>query len=295
MEMNISDMDVSDIALPSGTVLHGKYQINTIYYWGHTGIVYLSTDQDSGRTVVIKEYCPYYLANRDMDGKTVICKGKSFEKKYLQAFEAFAKECMIVQKMSDLNRPYAGCTLQYIDYFEENSTIYLVTELVEGKSLEEYILQGEEFSVRNVCLSLVKIVRQVHKRGIIHRDIKPSNIILSKEGKVVLIDYGSACYIGESNADVVFVSRGFSAPELYRNEKSGVETDIYSIGALLYYVLTDYQLPAANEIEDEREIPFISEFTPISTLLQHIIFQTLKLRRKKRLKHLGVLQWILSI
>lgn len=294
MEMNISDIDVSDIALPAGTLLHGKYRIDTIYYWGHTGIVYLSTDVQTNKTIVVKEYCPYYLANRDMDAKTVICKGRSFEKSFKQAFLAFQKECLIVKKMSDLNKPYPGCTLQYIDYFEENETIYLVTELVEGNSLEEYILNGEEFPVRNVCLSLVKIVRQVHKRGIIHRDIKPSNIILSKDGQVVLIDYGSACYKEEKNAEVVFVSRGFSAPELYRDEKSGFETDIYSIGALLYYVLTDYQLPAANEIEDEKEIPPISEFTPISAMLEYLIMKSMRLKRQKRLRHLGVLQWILS-
>lgn len=294
MEMNISDIEVSDIALPAGTLLHGKYRIDTIYYWGHTGIVYLSTDMQTDRIVVVKEYCPYYLSNRDLDGKTVICKGKTFEKNFRQAFLAFQKECLIVKKISDLNKPYRGCTLQYIDYFEENETIYLVTELVEGNSLEEYILNGKEFSVRNVCLSLVKIVRQVHKRGILHRDIKPSNIILSKEGKVVLIDYGSACYIDEKEAEVVFVSRSFSAPELYRQEKSGVETDIYSIGALLYYVLTDYQLPAANEIEDEKEIPPISEFTSISFLLEDLILKSLSIKRKKRLKHLSILQWILS-
>ena len=102
MEMNISDIDVSDIALPSGTLLHQRYQIDTIYYWGQTGIVYLSTDQTNGKVVVIKEYCPYYLANRDLDRKTVICKGKGYKKSYLQARDAFAKECKIVQKLRRL-------------------------------------------------------------------------------------------------------------------------------------------------------------------------------------------------
>lgn len=295
MEMNISDIDVSDIALSPGTLLYNRYRIDTIYYWGHTGIVYLSTDVEMGKTVVVKEYCPYYLANRDMDGRTVLCKGKSLEKSFKQALAAFAKECSIVQKMSDLNTPYEGCTLQYIDYFEENGTIYLVTELVKGKSLEEYILNGEEFPVREVCLSLVKIVRQIHKRGIIHRDIKPSNIILSDDKKVVLIDYGSACYKKEKDAEVVFVSRGFSAPELYLNEKSGVETDIYSIGALIYYVLTDYQLPAANEIEDENDIPKISEFTSVSRMLEYVILKAIRRKKHRRHRNLNILQWILSI
>lgn len=293
--MNISDFDVSDIALAQGTLLHSKYRIDTIYYWGQTGIVYLSTDISAGRTVVVKEYCPYYLANRDLDGSTVICKGISFEKRFQKARESFAKECLIVQKMSDLKTPYPGCTLQYIDYFEENETIYLVTELVEGKSLEEYLLDGENFSVRNVCRALVSIVKQVHRRGIIHRDIKPSNIILTKDKKVVLIDYGSACYRGDKDAGVVFVSRGFSAPELYLGLKSGFDTDIYSIGALIYYLLTDYQLPAANEITDDKEIPRISEFTDISGLLQYMIMKSIRQSRRKRLRHLCILQWVLDI
>lgn len=295
MELNVSDINVSDIALASNTLLHKRYRIDSIYYWGHTGIVYLSTDTIQNKTVVVKEYCPYYLANRDMDRTTVICKGKTFQKSFEQAKNAFEKECMIVQKMSDLDKPYPGCTLQYIDYFKENETIYLVTELVEGKSLEEYILEGDDFSIRNIMLSLVKITRQIHKRGIIHRDIKPSNIILTEEGKVVLIDFGSACYRKEENADVVFVSRGFSAPELYQNQKSDYGTDIYSIGALLYYLLTGYMLTAANEIENDKDVPYISEFIPISGYLQHFVMKCIRLKRKKRLHHLIILQWVLTI
>ena len=72
------EIDVYDIALENGSKLKDRYLIEQVYYWGHTSILYLATDTLTKERVAVKEFCPYFYANRDMDGKTVICKGKRY-------------------------------------------------------------------------------------------------------------------------------------------------------------------------------------------------------------------------
>ena len=164
-----------------------------------------------------------------------------------------------------------------------------MTEKINGKSLQDYIENGENFSVRDTMKNLVAIVRQIHKQGVVHCDIKPSNIILCEDGKVVLVDFGSACEKKGKRNKMAFVSRGFSAPELYHDGKIDFKTDIYSIGAVLYYMLTDYQLPSPDDYEEEEDIPPISEFIDIPAALEKIIMRTLHRDRRKRL---GSLLWL---
>lgn len=285
-------MYVEDIALKTEQILHERYVLEEVYYVGHTSIVYLCMDRHTDKIVVVKEYCPHRLANRDMDGRSVICRNEC-RKQYGQAYAVFQKEIEIVKKLQGLKKPYCNCVIQYVDSFMENETLYLVTELVEGKSLEEYISEGKNYSIRECMLSLVKIVEQIHKMGILHRDIKPANIIVQPDGRITLIDFGSACYSRESGSQLQFVSRGYSAPELYNGEVSTKQTDIYSIGALLYYILTDYQLPPVNELEEGDAIPSISEFRSVPLKLEKAVMKAIEPDRSKRAKNLMQLKFIL--
>lgn len=284
-------MYVEDIALETGTILYNRYILEEVYYVGQASIVYLSKDVNENKRVVVKEYCPYKLANRDLDGKTVVCKN-SRKQQYIEAYRAFQQEIKIVQDIKCTDKCCEKNVLQYIDSFSENETLYLVTEYVEGTSFDECIENKKTYSMKKSMLALIHTVRQIHEMGILHRDIKPSNIIIKPDGDITLIDFGSACYIGSEN-NIQFVSRGYSAPELYTGNISSYQTDIYSIGALLYYILTGYQLPAANEIEEGEKIPYISEFTDVSEVLESAIMQTLEQEPEKRIKDLSQLEIIL--
>lgn len=288
-------MNVEDIALKMGVSLHGRYNVQEVYYMGHTSIVYMGYDAVLKKRVVIKEYCPYKLANRDMDGVSIICKSNSLQKAYHEAYRAFEQEVEIVQKVSGLKEPYENCTLKYLDAFYENQTMYLITELVEGISLEECIQKGIVYSIRSCMLDLVRIVTQIHNMGILHRDIKPSNIIIRPDGRIVLIDYGSACYKDGEKTQLQFVSRGYSAPELYTGGRSGFQTDTYSIGALLYYILTDYQLPAPNEMDEDDEIPNVGEIHPVPKKLERIVMRSIDRNPRKRTRQLKKLEAMLMI
>ena len=289
-------IEVSDIALAPRVVLHQRYEIREVHYLGQTGIVYFGEDFQENREIVIKEFMPYSIANRDMDGKTVICKSKGYKDQFQQFKKAFDAECECILRLKGLEKPYDGCVLKYLDSFRENGTRYLINEKIKGKSLQDYIENGEDYSIRSTMQQLVAIVRQIHKRGIIHCDIKPSNIILDDEDKhVTLIDFGSARFKKEKQNDMVFVSRGYSAPELYHGGKIDYRADIYSIGAVLYYVLTDSQLPEPDDYDEQEDIPPISDFIDIPPLLEKVILSALNKNKKKRFKSIFLLQLMLQM
>ena len=94
---------------------------------------------------------------------------------------------------------------------------------------------------------------------------------------------------------MVFVSRGYSAPELYHGGKIDYRADIYSIGAVLYYVLTDSQLPEPDDYDEQEDIPPISEFIDIPPLLEKVILSTLNRNKEKRFKSIFLLQLMLQM
>lgn len=288
-------VEVSDIALPENTILKNKYRIDEVHYLGHIGIVYFGIDLDEHAEVVIKEFMPYKIANRDLNGRDVVCRSAGCRKQFAQAREAFEQECEYVHKLCKIKKPYSGCVIKYLDSFAENETSYLITEKIHGKSLQDYLENGTDFSVRKTMNMLVDIVRQVHKKGIIHCDIKPSNIVVQKDGRIVLIDFGSACYKKKKGDEMLFASRGYSAPELYQGGKIDKKTDIYSIGAILYYMLTDCQIPAPDDYDENEEIPSISELISIPPLLEMVIMKSIQRNRSKRLSSLILMKIVLNI
>lgn len=288
-------VEVSDIALPENTILKYRYRVEEVHYLGHTGIVYFGVDLDDHSEVVIKEFMPYRIANRDMNGKDVICKSEGCRNSFNRARVAFEQECEYVYKLRDVKKPYPGCVIQYHDSFTENETTYLITDKIRGKSLQDYLENGVDFSVRETMKMLVDVVMQIHKKGIIHCDIKPSNIVVQEDGRIVLIDFGTACYKNKAEDEMLFASRGYSAPELYHGGKIDEKTDIYSIGAILYYMLTDSQLPAPDDMDDAEEVPALSEMISIPPLLEWVIMKSIQRNRSKRLGSLFLMKIVLKL
>ena len=249
--------------LTSGTLLErGKYRIISTLGRGGFGITYLAEQVLARRKVCIKEFFPkdFYKRDEGSDSISILSQGQASTMSRFK--EKFLKEAQTIAALDHAN------IIHILDVFEENNTAYYVMEYVEGESLNEVVkhcgamAEGEAVEyVRQVASAL----EYLHERKIMHLDIKPGNIMLrSKDNHVVLIDFGLSKHYDEQSGEAtsttpVGVSHGYAPMEQYK--QGGVntfspETDIYSLGATLYYLLTGQRPPeAASLINDPLEFP----------------------------------------
>jgi len=130
------------------------------------------------------------------------------------------------------------------DFFEENDTAYIVMEYLTGKTLYETIQARNEPLPADRCIQIAQAVchalRDIHAAKILHRDVSPDNIFLCRGGAVKLIDFGTARFAGEEESRLTIeLKPGFAPPEQYEKvNRQGPWTDIYALGATLYFALT---------------------------------------------------------
>lgn len=127
------------------------------------------------------------------------------------------------------------------DIEENEESVFIVEEYIQGVSLQSLISQKRHFTVREVIrltLELCDILEYLHGNGIFHYDIKPDNIIYNIDtGTLRLIDYGNAHKAG-STSDIRMGTRMFAAPEMYGKGHTGAQSDVYSIGVVMLLLLT---------------------------------------------------------
>ena len=146
------------------------------------------------------------------------------------------------------------------DVGEENGIYYIVMELVEGITLKNYIEKKSRLSVKEAVSIAIQIalgIEAAHNNKIIHRDIKPQNVIISKEGRVKVTDFGIAkAATSNTITSNVMGSVHYTSPEQARGGYSDAKSDIYSMGITLYEMLTG-------------KVPFNGE-TTVSIAIKHI-------------------------
>jgi predicted Ser/Thr protein kinase len=140
----------------------------------------------------------------------------------------------------------------FTDEFQDDSTVCIVREYVEGKPLNQYIAERHPSNQEIIAIAtaLCDILIYLHgqQSPVIHRDIKPQNVIMKDDGQVVLIDFDIArVYNSESETDTQFFgTREYAPPEQYGFSQTDSRTDIYSFGILLRYMLTGIERENAN-------------------------------------------------
>lgn len=184
------------------------------------------------------------------------------------------------------------------DVGEENGVHYIVMELVEGITLKRYIEKKARLSTKEavtIAIEISKGIEAAHNNHIIHRDIKPQNIIISKEGKVKVTDFGIAkAATSNTITSNVMGSVHYTSPEQARGGYSDEKSDIYSLGITMYEMLTG-KVPfngettvaiAIKHIQEEIEFPeeLLSEI-PIS--LQQIVFKCCQKSPDRRYPSMG--------
>ena len=251
--------------LVPGTVLAGRYILGQAIGSGGFGIVYRALDSKLETIVAVKEFFVSRLVTRAEGTKDIIVTKNSMEE-FLYRKDRFLAEARNMAKFGNhRNIP------NVFNFFEENGTAYIVMELLEGMTLNDYLKQeGGKIDIDLAVMIAAEIgnaLKSLHQQKIIHRDVAPDNIFIcqDKDLKIKLMDLGAA-KLADKSADVIdiILKPGYSPIEQY-NESSiiGPWTDIYALGATLYVMVTGEKPDEATnrKIEDSLKSPM--ELNPL--------------------------------
>jgi serine/threonine protein kinase len=205
----------------------------------------------------------YKVADRAHEGKVLAVKELRPDKVHgagaRDALVQFQTEARILARLTHPNLP------KVYDYFSQQGASYLVMEYIRGRTLEQMLDSHRRKPVdEQLALSwALQICRAMHflsvqkPRPIVFRDMKPSNIMIAHDGRVKLIDFGIARFFKDEQDEDTYVygTPGYAAPEQYGTGQTDVRSDLYSLGATLYYCLTGKHPPHnARELPDPRRM-----------------------------------------
>lgn len=206
---------IGGIHLRNGDILAQKYEMNQILGQGGMSKVYLCRDIKTNKLWAAKE-----IRKQDKEEIDLLAEPKLLK-----------------------NLDHPGIP-QVVDVIEEEQYIYIIESYIEGETLDNKVKRVGVVQYEEICsiaLQLCNIFEYLHSFNppIIYRDLKPSNIMISPQGKVVLIDFGTSrrYKINKENDTVFMGSKGYAAPEQYGLAQSTEQTDIYGLGATMYYMV----------------------------------------------------------
>lgn len=221
--------------LTAGTILGDRYEIIEVIGSGGMADVYKAKCHKLNRYVAIKVLRHEYATDQS----------------FVSKFRAEA------QAAAGLMHPNI---VNVYDVGEENGLYYFVMELVEGITLKHYIEKKIRLTVKEAVSIAIQVsmgIEAAHNNGIIHRDIKPQNIMISKEGKVKVADFGIAKAVSSDTiTSHAMGSVHYTSPEQARGGYSDTKSDIYSIGITLFEMVTGH-------------VPFDGE-TTVAIAIKHI-------------------------
>ena len=242
-----------EYALPLQTILYGKYLVGKVLGQGGFGITYIGWDIALERKAAIKEYYPSGQVSRSPGTRNLTWyTTEAAEQAHRDGIQMFLKEARKMSKVDGIPG-----VVRVLDLFQENGTAYIVMEFIEGVTLKAKLQQTGPLpweQVRELFLSVIQTMAQVHKAGLVHRDLSPDNIMLLPDGSVKILDLGAAkdLSINSGASSMQVAKSGFSPLEQYTQRGgSGPWTDVYSMAATIYYTLTGKLPPNAIDRLDK--------------------------------------------
>ena len=275
------------------TLLHEKYQIKKVLGQGGFGITYLAYDQTLQQNVAIKEYFPVKIVRRlgntlrkgqgeyELSATAMVYPQNGQEEKYLNGMQNFLEEAQVLFGKFDVEGLAA-----VKDYFEENGTAYIVMEYLSGPTLQEYEKEHKgkisEKQAEILLEPVINALAYIHSIGIVHCDISPDNLIFNKEGQLKLIDFGAAKN-KKKEKEEQYCKGGYTAPEQYlEKEFVGPWSDVYSLCAVWYEMLTGIKVPTAVERLQKDRLKNMTMASEVSEQTNNILKKGLSLEIQKR-------------
>lgn len=269
--------------LQSGERLNKRYSVINVMGFGAFGVAYECFDNNTQRNVVVKEYMPSYLVSRGINGRDVEPLSDEAEVTFSIGVTAFVDES---KKLVDNE---VSCVPRMLEYFRQNNTSYVVTELVHGESLTSIIRRKGKLSYHatiTIITSVLQGLRKLNKIGIIHGDICPDNIIVDSEGGTYLLDYNLSDFNKNvyTQRDSGKLRAGYSALEMYyMNMEQGPWTDVYAAAATMYKMLTGVTVPSAIKRKtSDTLVPLSNIGVPITQGAEKAMLKALKVDYEKR-------------
>ncbi len=208
----------------------GPYEFEGTLGRGGMGTVFRGRHRDTGELHAVKVLSPFYCNDDHFRGR-------------------FESEIQALLKLDHPN------IVKLISYGQEDGNLFFSMELIEGNSLFQMQKKGHRFNWRE-CLQVAKDVcqglRHAHDRGIIHRDLKPGNLLMTDFNSVKITDFGIAKSFGSSQntGENIVGTMDFMSPEQAKGETVTFRSDLYSLGAVLYTLMSGRPPFSANSIEE---------------------------------------------
>ena len=279
-------MKRSTYSLPIGsTLMQGKYRIVAVLGQGGFGITYKGEHTMLGTAVAIKEFFMKGACERD-ENSTHVTTSQSNSELASRFRTKFLKEAKTLAALKHPN------IIRVFDVFEDNGTAYYVMDYIEGNNLSD-IVEGKGRLSEPLALKYIRQVANaldyLHQKKLLHLDVKPANILLDKNtGNAILIDFGVSKQYDQDGQQTSTtppaISKGYSPVEQYA-QGSNVKTfspatDIYSLAATLYKLVTGNTPPESNLLlnEDEQLPPYPSN---VSETTRNAIAECLQTRKKR--------------
>jgi len=261
----IKEHNVEDYVLKKGSILGGRYIIEEFIKVGGMGAVYRATDKNLEKLCAVKELRPSWITSEQ---------GSEY---FIKKFELEAK---LLSQLHHTGLPGV------IDYFVEQEKSYLIMDFIEGFDLNTLLIKRgnpglPEKKVIEWGIEICEVLEYLHNHTppVIYRDLKPSNVMIkSSDGRAVLIDFGIVCVMegtGQTTRTTIG-TMGYIAPEQYLGKPCRA-SDIYSLGATMYYLLSSTMPVPFGEYRS-----IIDVAPQISQSVDRILCRALKRKLKER-------------
>lgn len=302
------------VHLSNGYVLYNRYFIREVLGKGGFGITYLAEMLDpeayetnefgnriqlmNYKKIAIKEYFRDSICERDFNSNDIIISNSDKKKDFERMVENHIREAQTLHALEHPN------IVKIIDTFKANNSAYSVMEYIDGNNLQRQIEEKGRLPLEDALryiLSICDAVSYIHNKKILHLDIKPNNIILSKNDRPVLIDFGASLIYKESGEikDIDSTSEIVSGITKYYTcaEQNSYDTlkkwhpqfDAYALVATFYYLITGEKPPLTSDNDHNERLNVSKKYENLSDFHDSIFRKGLNQAFSERFKNVDEL------